>query len=221
MLASPMVTKHPPGKIHQNLMIPSANLDRNACNVGGRDTAWFWGRSRDRYCWMASAGHLAIWEWSAQRTLEDSMAMWFLCFWLWDWTNPKIIHDHSFLGPENGRYMVKWPSNHQGKWWSTMKFDCLCTGHFLTRPGGKFWRLLRCAADVTRTVGPQGPNANTTAIGTTHTTPTCPQGIVPAVGHHFRVQCLTSSDKHSANFTIFGQQSLLASSARIFFALQF
>ena len=64
---------NPPGKIHQNLMILSANLDKNACNVGGRDTAWFWGRSRDRYCWMASDGHLAIWEWSAQRTLKDSM----------------------------------------------------------------------------------------------------------------------------------------------------
>ena len=38
-------------------------------------------------------------------------------------------------------------------------------GHFLTRPGGKFWRLLRCAADVTRTVGPQGPTPTPQPLG--------------------------------------------------------
>ena len=46
-----------------------------------------------------------------------------------------------------------------------MKFGCLCTGHFLTRPGGKFWRLLRCAADVTRTVAPQGPTPTPQPLG--------------------------------------------------------
>ena len=33
------------------------------------------------------------------------------------------------------------------------------------RPGGKFWRLLRCAADVTRTVAPQGPTPTPQPLG--------------------------------------------------------
>ena len=155
---------NPPGKIHQNLMILSANLDKNACNVGGRDTAWFWGRSRDRYCWMSSDGHLAIWEWSAQRTLKDSMVCDSCAF---DCEIGKIQRSTTtvFWALKMGNI---WSNGYQiigendDQRWNL----AASAGHFLTRPGGKFWRLLRCAADVTRTVGPpKGPTPTPQPLG--------------------------------------------------------
>ena len=70
-------------------------------------------------------------------------------------------------------------------------------------------------------MAPQGPEAPPPQplLGAQPTPqlPTFPRGMVPAVGHHFRVQCLTSSDEHSANYIIFGQHTFYwgVNSARI------